>query len=57
VLAAGQAPEVYAESILKVCKLYVHSPLACVAGVSGSDLKQRIEEISEEIAALEHSPG
>ena len=45
VVAAGQAPEVYAESILKVCKLYVHSPLACVAGVSGSDLKQRIERI------------
>jgi len=45
VLAAGQAPEVYAESILKVCKLYVHSPLACVAGVSGSDLKERIERI------------
>jgi beta-lactamase regulating signal transducer with metallopeptidase domain len=45
VLAAGQAPEIYAESILKVCKLYVHSPLACVAGVSGSDLKQRIERI------------
>jgi hypothetical protein len=45
VLASGQAPEVYAESILKVCKLYVHSPLACVAGVSGSDLKERIERI------------
>ena len=45
VLAAGQPAEVYAESILKVCKLYVHSPLACVAGVSGADLKQRIERI------------
>jgi len=45
VVAAGQAPEVYAESILKVCKLYVHSPLACVTGVSGADLKQRIERI------------
>jgi beta-lactamase regulating signal transducer with metallopeptidase domain len=45
VLAAGQAPEVYAESILKVCKLYVHSPLACVAGISGAGLKERIERI------------
>jgi Domain of unknown function (DUF3471) len=45
VVAAGQAPEVYAESILKVCKLYVHSPLACVSGVSGADLKERIERI------------
>jgi beta-lactamase regulating signal transducer with metallopeptidase domain len=45
VLAAGQAPEVYAESVLKVCKLYLHSPLACVSGVSGADLKARIEWI------------
>ncbi|HEY2009369.1 MAG TPA: M56 family metallopeptidase [Rhizomicrobium sp.] len=45
VVAAGQAPEVYAESILKVCRLYAHSPLACVAGVSGADLKERIERI------------
>ena len=45
VLASGQAADVYAESILKVCKLYVHSPLACVAGVSGAGLKERIERI------------
>jgi hypothetical protein len=45
VVAAGQASEVYAESILKVCKLYAHSPLACVSGVSGADLKERIERI------------
>jgi len=45
VLAAGQEADVYAESILKVCKLYVQSPLACVAGVSGAGLKERIEHI------------
>jgi beta-lactamase regulating signal transducer with metallopeptidase domain len=45
VLASGQNSEVYAESILKVCKLYVHSPLACVSGVSGADLKERMERI------------
>jgi hypothetical protein len=28
-----------------VCKLYVESPLACVSGVTGSNLKKRIEAI------------
>jgi TonB family protein len=45
VVATGNDPEVYAESILKVCKFYVSSPLACASGVSGADLKKRIEEI------------
>jgi bla regulator protein BlaR1 len=38
-------PKVYAEAILNVCKLYVESPLACVPGISGSNLKRRIERI------------
>jgi uncharacterized protein (TIGR03435 family) len=45
VLRACGEPEAYAESILNVCKLYVESPLACVAGVSGSDLKKRVTAI------------
>jgi bla regulator protein BlaR1 len=36
---------VYAEGILNVCKFYLDSPLVCVAGVTGSNLKRRIEEI------------
>ena len=40
----GEA-RVYAEAILNVCKLYVESPLVCVSGVTGSDLKKRIEAI------------
>jgi len=42
VLRLGKEPEVYAESILKVCRFYVESPIECVAGVTGSDLKKRI---------------
>ena len=38
-------PEAYAEGILVVCKRYVESPLYCVSGVSGSDIKKRIEGI------------
>lgn len=45
VVRAGSDPHVYAESILKTCQYFVESPLACVAGVTGSDLKKRIEQI------------
>jgi beta-lactamase regulating signal transducer with metallopeptidase domain len=45
VLASGNSAEIYAESILKVCRLYVQSPLASVSGVSGADLKKRVEAI------------
>jgi bla regulator protein BlaR1 len=45
VLRLGNEPRAYAEGILNVCKLYVESPLACVSGITGSDLKQRIEAI------------
>jgi len=45
VLQSGSDPQVYAEGILKVCEFYLESPLECVAGVSGANLKKRIEEI------------
>jgi uncharacterized protein (TIGR03435 family) len=45
VLRLGCKPNVYAESILMICKLYLSSPLACVSGVTGSDLERRIEAI------------
>lgn len=45
VLAENNEAEVYAESILNVCKFYVESPLTCASGVTGSDLKKRIMRI------------
>ena len=45
VLRMGSAAEAYAEGILKVCELYLQSPLKCVAGVTGANLKNRIEAI------------
>jgi uncharacterized protein (TIGR03435 family) len=45
VIRRGSEREAYAESILKTCQFFVESPLACVSGVTGSDLKKRIEEI------------
>lgn len=45
VVAAGGAAQIYAEGILNVCKFYVESPLACVAGVTGANLSKRIRFI------------
>ena len=44
-------PQVYAESILKTCEFCVESPLACVSGVTGADLKQRIVRIMTQRSA------
>jgi bla regulator protein blaR1 len=48
VVAMGGERQVYAESILKVCEFCVGSPLACVSGVTGSDLKKRMVHIMTE---------
>jgi uncharacterized protein (TIGR03435 family) len=48
VLESGRGRQVYAESILKVCKFCVGLPLACVSGVTGADLKKRIVNIMNE---------
>jgi len=45
VLRLGAKPQVYATGILNVCKLYMETPLACVSGITGSNLKNRIEVI------------
>jgi uncharacterized protein (TIGR03435 family) len=45
VVRLGSEPHVYAESILKTCQFSIESPLSCVTGVTGSDLKTRIERI------------
>ena len=45
VVRSGSDPRIYAEGILRVCRSYIASDLACVAGVSGADLKLRLEAI------------
>jgi bla regulator protein BlaR1 len=47
VLRFGNTPRIYAESILRACEFCVRSPLACVSGVTGADLKKRIVHIME----------
>jgi len=45
VLRLGKEPQTYAEGILNVCKSYLGCPAHCVSGVTGSDLKKRIQAI------------
>jgi uncharacterized protein (TIGR03435 family) len=45
VLNGGNQPRVYADAIVSVCRLYAESPLACMAGVTGSNIRKRIEAI------------
>ena len=57
VLRHAAEPEVYAAGILNVCKFYLASPLRCVSGVTGSNLKKRIEEIMTRRALYSLSTG
>ncbi|RRA49589.1 TIGR03435 family protein [Acidipila sp. EB88] len=57
VLQLGNEAEVYAEGILNVCKFYAESPLVCVSGVTGSELKQRIVRILTNRAGTRLSAG
>ncbi len=45
VLGAGNDPDEYVAGILTVCRFTLRAPLACVAGVSGAELRTRIESI------------
>jgi len=57
VLRSGSRPEVYAESILKTCQFYLESPLVCMSGIAGSDLKKRIVRIMTQRVANKLSLG
>jgi uncharacterized protein (TIGR03435 family) len=57
VVRMGGEPQIYAESILKVCEFYLASPVACAAGVTGGELKKRIEGIMTNRCTHELSHG
>jgi TonB family protein len=52
VLRLGNPPQIYAESILKTCEFCMGSPLPCVSGMTGADLKQRIVRIMTPESAM-----
>jgi uncharacterized protein (TIGR03435 family) len=45
VLRMGCEPSDYVEGILQVCRFYVESPLPCISGVTGADVKRRLRGI------------
>jgi bla regulator protein BlaR1 len=45
VMNLGGSAETYAESLLKTCRFCIESPLPCVAGVTGADLRRRVADI------------
>lgn len=47
VLQSGGEPEDYARGIVTVCHFWLQSPLPCVPGVTGADLKRRLAAILE----------
>jgi uncharacterized protein (TIGR03435 family) len=57
VLRLGAEPLAYAEGILNVCKFYLESPLPCAAGVTGADLKKRIEDIMSNCLSRRLTPA
>ncbi len=57
VVACGKNPLHYARAILKVCRLYFRSPLACASGVSGADLDRRITAIMADRDVQNIDPG
>ena len=57
VLASGSEPRVYAEGILRTCEFCLASPLACVSGITGADLKQRVIRIMTQSRVQKLSAG
>ena len=45
VLRMGCEPADYVQGILKVCRFYMNSPLPCISGVTGADIKKRLRNI------------
>jgi bla regulator protein BlaR1 len=57
VLQMGNDPQDYAGGIVTVCEFYLKSPLVCASGVTGSDLKRRVETIMLNRAADSMTTG
>ena len=47
----------YADGIVSVCRQYTESPIACVSGVNGGDIKSRIEAIMRNRTSLALNPA
>jgi bla regulator protein blaR1 len=41
----GMPAHIYAEGLLKACRFCIESPVVCVSGVTGSDLRRRVRSL------------
>ena len=57
VLQLGSDRVIYAESILRVCEFCLESPMPCVSGITGADLKLRIRNIMSGRVGARLEPG
>jgi len=57
VLRMGYEPTDYVQGMLKVCNVYTESPLPCISGVTGADIKKRLRAILAGGIAHELSGG
>ncbi len=57
VVRLGSEPHIYAGSILKICRFYLESPVMCVSGITGADLRRRIVRIMTQNVTNNLSPG
>jgi len=57
VIELGSHRQTYAESILKVCEFCLSSPLTCVSGVTGADLKKRMVHIMTDRVVRKLNPA
>lgn len=55
VLELIDEPELYAEGLLKACRFCLESPLICVSGIAGSNLRDRILRITSRQSGLQLS--
>jgi hypothetical protein len=57
VVRSGHHRAAYARTLVECCRLYLQSPLSCVAGASGSNLKERVVMIMTAPVASVLSPS
>jgi len=57
VVQSGSDARTYAEGILKVCRSYLATELPCVSGVTGANLKTRLEAIMKNSEVRELTGG
>jgi len=57
VIGRGGDPYQYAQTILKTCEICLEAPLTIYSGVTGADLRGRIESILAEVAARRMTPA